>query len=394
MENNNLYVFGDMGEPLVTEEEYHKLADSPYRWVARDGEDGPVYAFTCKPQKVGGTLWVGDGEYKCIGFSDDFTFIKWWEEEPVYIPFLLANYRMFGEEKGKGLGEESRDTLTYDEMLGELESTWREDIEISDKGEVSLEMKKDTENQVTISDEEYYMLESILERGCLWLARDEDNGLWVFGDKPYKYTSTARWDLEENGVIYDVYDHTKFKFVKWEDDEPHYIPALIQDYDMEQLKKGEDNMYTDQKHYTPVEEGNSGTGELKYCEVIFPDDGDRVDGLLERNQNYNKNYRRYEYFTDIFYLNPGDVVAVSTRNGTKIASFVQYIDSSDKANSIVLNRINTKKGQDFYSRRKEKERLEKQIEERIEAVSFLDRANQLAEHDDELKKLIEAYKNS
>ena len=179
MENNNLYVFGDMEESLVTEEEYHKLADSPYRWVARDGEDGLVYAFKCKPQKVGGTLWVGGGEYKCIGLSDDFTFIKWWEEEPVYIPFLLANYRvfyrMFGEEKGKvfedldsfeenrgkGSGEESRDTLTYDEMMGELESIWRDDIEISDKGEVSLEMKKDIENQVTISDEEYSMLESI-----------------------------------------------------------------------------------------------------------------------------------------------------------------------------------------------------------------------------------------
>ena len=251
-------------------------------------------------------------------------------------------------------------------------------------------MKIDIENQVNISDEEYSMLESILERGCLWLVRDEDNGLWAFEDEPYKYTSTACWDSEGIGVMYDVYDHTKFKFVKWEDDEPHYIPALIQDYDMEQIKKGEDNMYTNQKHYTPVEEDNSGTGELKYCSVFFPYHGDKVEDL-HKDYDMEDGHNVYHYFTDIEGLTYGDVVAVPTSTGVRLAAFVGYLNKSDKARSIVLNKIDVQRGKDFYRVRKEQEDLENKIKARVENLGFMEQAARLAQNDPTMQQLLETY---
>ena len=76
-----------------------RLWKEDYRYLARD-EDGELFAYAVKPEKVGNiwTIFVGDcvsvkfGDCEFIR-NDDFKEIKWEDEEPTKIAYLLATYK-------------------------------------------------------------------------------------------------------------------------------------------------------------------------------------------------------------------------------------------------------------------------------------------------------------
>ena len=83
-----------------------RLWKEDYRYLARD-EDGELFAYAVKPEKVGNiwTICVGDcvsvkfGDCEFIR-NDDFKEIKWAYDEPTEISELLESYQN-GEENGK-----------------------------------------------------------------------------------------------------------------------------------------------------------------------------------------------------------------------------------------------------------------------------------------------------
>lgn len=59
-----------------------------------------------------------------------------------------------------------------------------------------------------------------LESG--WLARDEEDSLWWFKEKPTKYDNRV-WGF--NHLMY--VENELFNFIKWEDDEPYSVEEML-----------------------------------------------------------------------------------------------------------------------------------------------------------------------
>lgn len=68
------------------------------------------------------------------------------------------------------------------------------------------------------------ILES-LDKKNKFIARDRDNGLWIYESKPLK--SNICWNNEEYMQYINIFDHL-FQFIKWEDKEPYNIQELIE----------------------------------------------------------------------------------------------------------------------------------------------------------------------
>lgn len=52
----------------------------------------------------------------------------------------------------------------------------------------------------------------------MWIARDENDSLWLFEEKPYKYKSL--WG--SNSTMYSI-NEKLFPEIKWEDEEPREL---------------------------------------------------------------------------------------------------------------------------------------------------------------------------
>ena len=52
----------------------------------------------------------------------------------------------------------------------------------------------------------------------MWIARDEDESLWLFEEKPYRYKNV--WC--SNSTMYCI-NEKLFPKVKWEDEEPREL---------------------------------------------------------------------------------------------------------------------------------------------------------------------------
>lgn len=64
-----------------------------YKYMARD-LDREIYFYKYMPEKID-ILWTaGDDKYLGLGFFDLFNFVKWEDEEPWRIDFILNNYRV------------------------------------------------------------------------------------------------------------------------------------------------------------------------------------------------------------------------------------------------------------------------------------------------------------
>lgn len=80
-----------------------------------------------------------------------------------------------------------------------------------------------------LSESEYHILKNAKQE-WKWIARDMDDNLFLYGNKPGK--SNGYWIAERGDIDLTVYNHL-FPFVKWEDDEPWEITKLLERYEEE-----------------------------------------------------------------------------------------------------------------------------------------------------------------
>lgn len=78
----------------------------------------------------------------------------------------------------------------------------------------------------TITLKEKAFLNAITFR-CKYIARDSDNALYVYCNKPRRDSMSESWITEDNCyyVSKDMYDNM-FDFIKWEDEKPWNIEDL------------------------------------------------------------------------------------------------------------------------------------------------------------------------
>ena len=78
----------------------------------------------------------------------------------------------------------------------------------------------------TITKQEFTLL-SLMKPG--YIARDENNGLWWYSEKPQKCNCT--WEAKAHGLGKVNSKHINisdpFPFIKWEDDEPWSVEELL-----------------------------------------------------------------------------------------------------------------------------------------------------------------------
>lgn len=75
---------------------------------------------------------------------------------------------------------------------------------------------------------EQSILECAVNRGYVWIARDEIGYLYIYSDKPQKNElewGEVLWDSSINMHLFE----DKFQFIKWTDEEPTYIPDLLKE---------------------------------------------------------------------------------------------------------------------------------------------------------------------
>ena len=86
-------------------------------------------------------------------------------------------------------------------------------------------LKAEHKEKITLSETERIILENI-DKNYKWIARDENNYLYVYENKPTREES--RW--KNNGIdLYEdifVFNHL-FQFITWNDSEPYNIAELL-----------------------------------------------------------------------------------------------------------------------------------------------------------------------
>lgn len=88
-------------------------------------------------------------------------------------------------------------------------------------------LKQEHKEKIKLSEAERVILEN-LDKKYEWIARDSDNEICVYEEKPRK-TDADNWDttisLEYESL--SAFNHL-FQFVKWEDKEPYNIKELLE----------------------------------------------------------------------------------------------------------------------------------------------------------------------
>ena len=78
-----------------------------------------------------------------------------------------------------------------------------------------------------INREECKFLKSLDDK-WKWIARDRDEILWIYEDRPEKFKGTQTWDDLKDSCVY--LENDLFQFIQWEDSEPYNIQELIDEY--------------------------------------------------------------------------------------------------------------------------------------------------------------------
>lgn len=78
---------------------------------------------------------------------------------------------------------------------------------------------------IKITEDEKAILRN-LPKKYKWIARDEDCGLYLFEDYPYKTKND--WDSDSFNNL-NIYSNL-FKFIKWSDAEPYSIEELLKEW--------------------------------------------------------------------------------------------------------------------------------------------------------------------
>lgn len=74
---------------------------------------------------------------------------------------------------------------------------------------------------------ERIVLSNLSKRWC-WIARDDDDGLFLFKNKPTKNNNTKAWDTDMDFINFSCYSHM-FRFIDWNNKEPYKISSLLED---------------------------------------------------------------------------------------------------------------------------------------------------------------------
>lgn len=77
----------------------------------------------------------------------------------------------------------------------------------------------------TLSEAERVILENI-DKDYKWIARDKDNSLWLYGDRPIKKCACWSIGYSEIGKEFAFYKHL-FQFITWQDEKPYNIEELL-----------------------------------------------------------------------------------------------------------------------------------------------------------------------
>lgn len=88
-----------------------------------------------------------------------------------------------------------------------------------------------------ITREEYGLLKRYRTKGYRWIARDENECVYVYKSKPIKLGSS--WKDNKRGCSGWSFNDDSLPYIKWEDEKPTKILDLIQDYEVHQLLVGE-----------------------------------------------------------------------------------------------------------------------------------------------------------
>ena len=80
------------------------------------------------------------------------------------------------------------------------------------------------EKKPTITSREKNFLDALLSN-CCYIARDKDNSLYVYYDKPIRGNKLWISDYACNELLKDMYG-SMFDFIKWEDEEPWSVEDL------------------------------------------------------------------------------------------------------------------------------------------------------------------------
>ena len=88
-------------------------------------------------------------------------------------------------------------------------------------------LKLEHKEKITLSEAERIILENI-DKEYKWIARDKNNYLFVFENKPTKDKDKSSW--QSNGLdLYEdifVFNHL-FQFITWNDEQPYNIEELL-----------------------------------------------------------------------------------------------------------------------------------------------------------------------
>lgn len=97
----------------------------------------------------------------------------------------------------------------------------------------------------------------------------------------------------------------------------------------------------------------------------------------------------YDFFTDLDYLVEKDKLVVDTRNGLAIATFVEYVEESDKASAWVVQKINMKRHTKRIKKYRKYNEIKSAIINRVENLGDYETYKILAKGDPIIKGLVE-----
>lgn len=90
-----------------------------------------------------------------------------------------------------------------------------------------IDLLEEYKKPVKLTKFEYEYLKVAKKEGFNFIARDKNNNLYLYSNKPWK--DKIDWDYEDRTT--PVFAKL-FKFVKWEDEEPYNIDKILRNYEV------------------------------------------------------------------------------------------------------------------------------------------------------------------